>query len=292
VSTPRSLRWSEHLRPTAFDLEPWALSVAALHHPAHGTVRGTVVLVHGFSGSKEDFADLLPHLGEQGWDAIAIDLPGQHESDPHPDPSADALAAALAATLRAVAEGADHPDVHLVGHSLGGVVARRTVLQDPTAVTSLTLMCSGPAALTAPDHRDPLERFAAAMSLGMVDAVWEHMQHAQRESRPGVDDDVLTFLERRLRAGDATTHVAMAQMLLHEPDLTDALATAALPVHVVHGVDDDVWTPAEQVAMAARLCAAVTAIDGAGHSPAVDDPAATAAALDAWWRSSIPAGHR
>jgi pimeloyl-ACP methyl ester carboxylesterase len=61
-------------------------------------------------------------------------------------------------------------------------------------------------------------------------------------------------------------------------------------VHVLHGADDDVWTPSEQKHMADRLGAACTAIPGAGHSPAVDDPAATATALDAWWTSLVPAG--
>ena len=45
---------------------------------------GDVLLVPGFTGSKEDFAPLLEPLSASGWRVTAIDLPGQYES---PGPS-------------------------------------------------------------------------------------------------------------------------------------------------------------------------------------------------------------
>lgn len=50
---------------------------------------GTVLLVPGFTGSKEDFLDLLPLLHDCGWTVIALDNRGQYESPHAPDYSLD-----------------------------------------------------------------------------------------------------------------------------------------------------------------------------------------------------------
>jgi pimeloyl-ACP methyl ester carboxylesterase len=51
-------------------------------------------------------------------------------------------------------------------------------------------------------------------------------------------------------------------------------------------VDDDVWTAEVQAAMAGRLGGRYTAITGAAHSPAVENPTETVAALVEFWRSA------
>src|SRR3954454_12858034 len=115
--------------------------------PADGA---TVLLVAGYTGSKEDFAPLLRPLGNAGYRAVALDQRGQFESPGPDDPAAytvDELAADVLAVLRALRE-EDGDLVHLVGHSFGGIVSRGAVLADPSAVTSLTLLGSGPSGLT------------------------------------------------------------------------------------------------------------------------------------------------
>ena len=47
-------------------------------------VRGTVLMVAGYTGSKEDFAPLLAPLAEAGYRVVALDQRGQYES-PGPD---------------------------------------------------------------------------------------------------------------------------------------------------------------------------------------------------------------
>jgi pimeloyl-ACP methyl ester carboxylesterase len=51
-------------------------------------VRGTALLVAGYTGSKEDFAPLLAPLAEAGYRVVAIDQRGQYESPGPDDPSA------------------------------------------------------------------------------------------------------------------------------------------------------------------------------------------------------------
>ena len=50
--------------------------------------RGTVLLVPGLTGSKEDLVAIVPELAAAGWRAVALDLRGQHESGGPDDPAA------------------------------------------------------------------------------------------------------------------------------------------------------------------------------------------------------------
>ena len=106
--------------------------------------RGTVFMVAGYTGSKEDFAPLLRPLAEAGYRVIALDQRGQYES-PGPDDPARYTVAELASDVLAVAavlrEEYGEP-LHLVGHSFGGLVCRAAVLADPTAFTTFTLLGS------------------------------------------------------------------------------------------------------------------------------------------------------
>jgi pimeloyl-ACP methyl ester carboxylesterase len=270
-------------------LDTAGVATTALVHETDSSPEGVVVLVHGFTGSKEDFAALLPELASAGWHAVAIDLPGQHESPALGDPGAEAIGRHVAVVVEHVADEAEADRIHVVGHSLGGLLVRRAALWDQRRFASLTMLCSGPAALGDASWRDPLERFAAAMAAGRADAVWSAMRaDAAAAGDDPLPPDVLDFLERRLLSGDPATHAAFARILLDEPDLTDALAALDLATHVVFGDADDAWTPTAQTSMADRLGARRSIIEGAGHSPAVDDPRATAEALIEGWRTPAP----
>src|SRR3954447_12278006 len=110
--------------------------------PADGA---TVLLVAGYTGSKEDFAPLLRPLCSAGYRAVALDQRGQYES-PGPDDPAAYTVAELAADVLAVGRVLrveTSGPLHLLGHSFGGLVGRAAVLAEPGLFTSLTLLGSG-----------------------------------------------------------------------------------------------------------------------------------------------------
>jgi len=279
VSTPRSLILDPSIRRVRIPADGIDLAALVVEPVRAGplTPLTTVVLLHGFTGSKEDFGALLPLIADAGYRAIAIDLRGQHESDEHDATfGIDRFAGDVVHLVAAL----DGP-VHLVGHSFGGLVAREAALVTPSALSTLTLMCSGPGAIPH-HHADALDAFDQAMAGGEVDAVWNYMRHDRMTSDPDVDEQVLLFLERRLRSGHPNAHRAIARGLLEIPDRTDELAATGLPILIMWGQDDDVWPLDEQRLTAQRLGCDSVEITGAGHSPAVDEPVATAAALLAW----------
>jgi pimeloyl-ACP methyl ester carboxylesterase len=80
----------------------------------------------------------------------------------------------------------------------------------------------------------------------------------------------------------------MGDALRAEPDRTEELRATGVPVLVAYGEDDDGWPPAVQAGMAARLGAAHVILEGAVHSPAVQQPAATVRALLSFWTGLPP----
>src|SRR4029079_17601619 len=104
-------------------------------------VRGegpALVCVHGFGGAKEDFADHLEALAER-WRVITVDLRGHGDSDAPSDPSSYSLDR-LARDVEAVADAVGAERFRLLGHSMGGMLARRIVLARPERVAGLVMM--------------------------------------------------------------------------------------------------------------------------------------------------------
>jgi len=243
-----------------------------------GEPYGTVLLVPGFSGSKEDFGPLLPELAAGGWRVVALDQRGQHES-PGPDDPAAYTVEALASDVLAVADGLGTP-LHLLGHSFGGLVTRAAVLRRPDAFRSLVLLGSGPQALTGP-RVDVLPFLPGVIESGGMAAVAdasEAMSPTDNLGQP-VPDAVKAFLRIRWTTSSPVGLIAMGDALCTEPDRVDALRATGVPVLVAHGALDDAWLPPVQADMAKRLGAAYEVVPGAAHSPNAEQPEATAKAL-------------
>ena len=263
-------------------------ALAAVEARPEGTVRGTALLVPGFTGSKEDFIAVLEPLCAAGWRVVALDMRGQHESPHAVDPAAydlDVLAQDIVAVGDALR--AESDPVHLVGHSLGGLVARAAVLASPSTWASLTLLCSGPGALSGPTG-DRTRLLLDALPVLDPETIWGAMRALDAEAgTPAPPAEILAFLQARWLRSCPSGVYRMGRQLLSCPDRTDDLRATGVPTLVAFGDLDDAWSPAVQADMAERLGAEVVRFAGVGHSPAAESPEETAAALDTWW---APAG--
>jgi pimeloyl-ACP methyl ester carboxylesterase len=242
--------------------------LVTLSAPAVGPRRGQILLVPGWTGSKEDFAPLLPLLADAGFDAVTYDQAGQYESDPGGDYTLEGYARDA---LRLARLGAG--PTHLMGHSFGGLVAQQATVLEPQEVASLSLLCTGPGALGDSPTR-PLKRLVAA--IGKVPLLDIHELRERGVKRPA---QITRFLARRFTANDPRSLRAMTQLLIDAPDIVDDVRATGVPVWVGRGTDDDAWPHAVQASMASRLGTEVHVVPDAAHSPAVENPTGL---LEAW----------
>lgn len=271
--------------------------------PSRGVAfRRPAVLIPGFTGSKEDFLAILEPLASAGRRVYAVDQRGQYQS-PHAPSPAGYASAELAADILAIADAVapDADGVHLVGHSMGGLIAREAGLKRAAAFLSLTLLGSGPAALGG-------ERAAALTDLlqtldpgngdvpddpadlhHLVRRIWRDQLEPQARA-DGTSDHIIAFLRERTLRTSPLHYIVLARFLLACPDRTEELAKAAaaacLPMRVVYGENDDAWPTDEQDEMAEQLSADRICIPGAAHSPAVEAPMTTATILTDFWNAT------
>ena len=262
-------------------------TIAALdngvRNPALAEPRATVLLVPGYTGSKEDFLPLLRPLATAGYRAVAIDQRGQHESDWAAGPDGYTLDALAAEVCQLAAELGGAP-LHLVGHSLGGLVGRAAVLAKAGLFDSFTLLGSGPDEIRG-RRRALIEAGEPVLARHGMATLWEFLEASAQADPKYVAPSapLVAFLRARFLATDPVGLQVMGDLLRTEPDRTAELAATGVPILVAHGESDDAWPPDVQADMARRLGAVHTVIPASAHSPAVENPAGTVAALLDFW---------
>lgn len=260
--------------------------LTALRARPREAVRGSALLVPGFTGSKEDFLPLLPLLAEAGWDAWTYSQRGQADSAAPEGEEHYTLAGFSGDVLDVVAlvaAATGDPRPHLLGHSFGGVVARAAAITGgPTAFADLTMLCSGP-------HGWPGRRAAEEARLrgaGKQIDLWT-LDQPEIDRIARRDPTRLNPRERFVRERSQRTSVDSllgAIAVLADPvDATPELAATGLPVLVAHGAYDNAWPQEWQRTMADRLGARHEIVPASGHLPNEENPAATAALLSDFW---------
>jgi 3-oxoadipate enol-lactonase len=121
-----------------------------------------IVFLHGLGATSSSFQPLLDSLG--GFRCIRPDLPGAGRSPPPFSPiTMEALVEAVRDIINKIAGG----PAHLVGHSMGTLVALHVVATAPDAVSSLTLF--GPIGEPTDAARERLrERASLVRRNGMI----------------------------------------------------------------------------------------------------------------------------
>jgi pimeloyl-ACP methyl ester carboxylesterase len=257
--------------------------------PSHDSpLRGLAVMVPGFTGSKEDFIPMLAPLVSAGFRVVCFDQRGQYESPGPAHANAYSMGAFAADLLTVIETVGDGRTVHLLGHSFGGLVARRAVIARPAAVRSLTLLDSGP-------DGPSLSRSRMLGVLGWVIRLggWRVLAAFIAGVRPrrGGSAERLRWLRYRWAKTSRAGLVGMLGTLAAEPDLVADLEATAVPVLVMYGNSDNNCSPTIQTDMARRLAARRKIIDDAGHTPNEDQPEVTAQNLVSFW-TTVDGRHR
>jgi len=242
-----------------------------------------LLVVHGFSGAKEDFADHLDRLGAAGWHVVAPDLRGHGNSD-HPEGEDAYRFGLFADDLLALADALGWDRFALLGHSMGGMVAQFVALQAPTRVRALVLMdtSSGP-----PEGIEPEQvEIGAAVVRQQGMAVLCELQEAQAENDPLATPasvrlrrerpELVEYGHRNTLASAPDMWLSMTTRMLGQDDRLDRLASLEMPVLVLVGEQDRPFVGSSERMAKAIPGARLVVIPDAGHSPQVENP-------EAWW---------
>jgi pimeloyl-ACP methyl ester carboxylesterase len=241
-----------------------------------------VVMVSGFFGTKEDFRELISLLAEAGLRGWSYDYAGQLDPEHEDD---EFTIARMAGELRDLMQAATGGrPAHVIGHCLGGFVARSAVLADPARVRSLTLLGCGPS-MRERKHQAMLDGLAQLHANGGTIALWPLVKVLI-----AADDTIMReFWHDKLATMNPRWVTGTAQSLAAEPDRSAELVAAGLPVLLVHGKRDRrLWSPDAYADMARRLGAGHVVIGRASHSANMEQPGLTAAALLDFWGAGRP----
>jgi pimeloyl-ACP methyl ester carboxylesterase len=267
--------------PTSAALRRVELPGVTLVYEDHGTGDRALVLVHGFTGSRDDFADVVPELTDLGR-LVVVDQRGHGDSA---NPGAGYTLDQLADDLHGLLDAAGVARADLLGHSLGGMVALRFALAHPERMASLILMDS--AARAVPQMAQALARAIASVRrhgtrrlVASVDSAplsGEDLQIARIEGEERFRDRA----RAKLAALDPVAFTELATLLSDHPPIADRLAEIRCPTTVLVGANDAPFVPlADELARGIAGATLVT-IDGAGHSPQKSGRAAWVAAVRA-----------
>jgi pimeloyl-ACP methyl ester carboxylesterase len=247
-----------------------------------------LLLVHGFGGAKEDFADHVPALAEHAT-VVWFDHRGHGESD-HPADEAAYSLDRLAADALQVADALGFERFRLLGHSMGGMVARRAVLAHPERVERLVLMdtSSGAPAGIEPESVDLGVSIACTDGMAVLKAVQDEAallgtpahQRVLAE-RPGYRE----FEERKWAALSKEMWIALASELARQPDQLAAMRAVPCPTLVIVGEQDTPFLASSRAMADVIPDARLVIVADAGHSPQFENPPAWFAAVDGFLRA-------
>jgi 3-oxoadipate enol-lactonase len=223
-----------------------------------------MLLIQGMSATHMTWGRPFLAPLEESFDCVVFDNRGMGLSGPAKLPFEIAdLAGDTVALLDALEIGR----AHVVGISMGGMVAQELALAHPERIRTLTLgatYCGGPeGTLMAPED---LKMLGEAMASGERERVLRAMWEINLS--PAFREDEARFEEFRAMASalPAPRPVILQQMrACGAHDTSDRLARIEAPTQVVHGTADRLLGVGNGIQIAALLSVEPQLLDGIGH---------------------------
>jgi pimeloyl-ACP methyl ester carboxylesterase len=231
-----------------------------------------IVLLHGFTDSWRSFEALFAPLGAK-FHLFALDQRGHGASE-----TADSYAIGdFADDAIAFIESVSGASVHLIGHSLGTIVAQRVAERRPDLLASLILIGAGP---STGGHAGLLEmRGHLAGFADQVPREYAAGFQAGTAHRPLAPAQLDIFIDESLKLSLETWR-GTVEGLLADTALSSPIE---IPTLSIWGVRDAVFDAQAQEALARKIPGLVaTHYEEVGHAPHWEAPSRVAENIESF----------
>ena len=252
-----------------------------VHYVERGAGPATMVLVHGFGGHTYSFRKLMPLLSS--WRVIAVDLKGYGYSER--DANTGLAAADQVAMLRGLLARLGVEHAVILGHSMGGSIARRFAATYPEMVDALVL-----AATVAGDGRVrmvmPPRVVTRAIAPSIVALVSSRMLDAAYFDAAMPTEDVREEYMRPLRIRGSVDEFVTIMASAGKDEAIDQ-TRLTMPVLILAGAHDKM-IPVEAAQRLREQIpqARLVVIDKAGHMLLEEQPEECARAIEDFLRET------
>lgn len=234
-----------------------------------------LVLLHGFAASVNWWDRIVPRLARDHR-VINIDLLGHGGSE---KPREGYGMEDQARLVRAALERLDVQKAAVAGHSMGGLVATALAQQRPRLVESLVVLDTGPG--KDDSHLPFTARLGFVPVLGEAirrvvpdTAVRNGLESAFADGFEVPDQFVDDFRELTYTSYDDSR--SASEDYREQGHLAERLADDRIPLLVIFGAQDEIADPDSAQDYRRVPGARIVMLDGVGHTPMVERPAATA----------------
>jgi pimeloyl-ACP methyl ester carboxylesterase len=233
-----------------------------IHYEVHGAGE-PVLLIMGLGSNAHGWYRTIPWLAPH-YQVIAFDNRGTGRSDV---PDGAYTIAQMAADVGAVLDAVGHDRAHVIGASLGGMIAQRFAVASPARLRSLVLICTTPGGANAlppaPDVLQALVTGGEDQSTVYRRNAWFLYGENTRTNHPErIEEDLV---QRNKIPTAPAGYLGQVQAAMSH-DTWDELPTIRVPTLVVHG-EADLLVPTENGRLIAQRIAGaeLVLIPGAGH---------------------------
>jgi pimeloyl-ACP methyl ester carboxylesterase len=233
-----------------------------------GTGR-TALVLHG-GGGPVTVQSIVAHLSP----TMRVITPTHPGWDGNPRPGWLTGIGDLADAYLQLLKDEGHRDVLVIGSSIGGWIGSEMAVRDDSdLITGLVLIDS--AGVLIKD--EPIRDFFALDARGIAEYAWHDAD------RFYVDPAAVPAEQAARQAANMATMRVFAGEAMYDPELLGRLGRVRIPVLVVWGDSDRIFTPGYGRAFAGAFPdARFVIIKDAGHLPHIEQPAATFDVLDAY----------
>jgi len=224
-----------------------------------------LLLIQGMSGTHVSWGEPFKGALEEGFDVVAFDNRGIGHSAPVDGPF---TIAEMATDTAGLLEALGWETAHVVGISMGGMIAQELALAHPERLRSLTLgctYCGGPGSMLMPEEN--LQKLVAGMQSGDRDMAIRAGYEVNLSPAFRADESTYAaFHEMATSVPAAKATIELQAQAIFGHDTSGRLGEIATPTLIVHGTEDGVLPfPNGELIASLMPPARFEVLEGVGH---------------------------